>query len=136
VAHSFGAAATTIALSRGAKAERVVLLAPAEDYSHFTGLFRRALGLDAEIVERMQRRIERRIGVEWSRVRGRELAPRLAQPMLVVHDDEDVEVPLAHGESFATLWPGARLLRTSGLGHQRLLRDADVVAAGVAHLRG
>jgi pimeloyl-ACP methyl ester carboxylesterase len=136
VAHSFGAAATTIALSRGARAGRIVLLAPAEDYSHFTRLFRRALGLDAAIVDRMQRGIERRIGVEWSEVRGTALAPGLAHPLLVVHDEEDAEVPPAHGETFADHWPGAKLLRTSGLGHQRILRDADVVDAAVRHLLG
>jgi pimeloyl-ACP methyl ester carboxylesterase len=136
IAHSFGAAATTIALSRGSRVERVVFLAPAEDYGHFTGLFRRTLGLDAAVVERMQRRIERRIGVDWSSVRGGELARRLRQPLLVVHDEQDREVPLAHGETIAGRWPGARLERTRGLGHQRLLRDADVVAGAVRHLIG
>jgi pimeloyl-ACP methyl ester carboxylesterase len=134
VAHSFGAAASTIALSRGAAVERAVWLAPAEDYSHFTSVFRRTLGLDPATVERMQRAIERRIGVDWSSVRGGVLAPRLAQPLLVVHDEGDREVPLAHGESFAAHWPGAKLLRTRGLGHRRLLRDADVVDAAVRHL--
>lgn len=134
VAHSFGAAATTIALSRGARAERIVFLAPAEDYSHFTGKFRRALGLDADIVDRMQRGIERRIGVEWSAVRGGTLARELSQPLLVVHDEGDREVPLAHGEAIASGWPGARLHVTRGLGHQRLLRDADVVNAALRHL--
>jgi pimeloyl-ACP methyl ester carboxylesterase len=134
VGHSFGAAAATIALARGARAERVVLLAPAEDYSHFTGRFRRALGLDAPIIERMQRGIEQRIGVDWSDVRGGALAARLSQPALVIHDDQDREVPLAHGETIVKSWPGARLVRTSGLGHQRLLRDADVIDAAVGHL--
>jgi pimeloyl-ACP methyl ester carboxylesterase len=134
VAHSFGAAATTIALSRGARAERAVFLAPAEDYSHFTRLFSRALGLHAGIVDRMQRRIERRIGVEWSAVRGGELAPRLSQPMLVIHDRQDREVPISHGETIAARWPGARLHLTDGLGHHRVLRDADVVERAVRHL--
>lgn len=127
VAHSFGAAAATIALSRGSQVARAVFVAPAEDYDHFTGRFRRALGLDPSTVERMQRGIEKRVGVEWSTVRGSRLAPALRQPLLVVHDEDDLEVPIAHGETIASRWPEARLHRTRGLGHRRILRDADVI---------
>jgi pimeloyl-ACP methyl ester carboxylesterase len=97
-------------------------------------MFRRALGLDRTIVDRMQHGIERHIGVEWAAIRGSVLAPRLSQPLLVVHDEQDREVPISHGESFAAGWPGARFLRTKGLGHQRILRDADVVATAAGHL--
>lgn len=134
VAHSFGAAAATIALAWNARLDRAVFVSPAEDFDHFTGRFRRALRLDAATVERMQRGIERRIGVEWSAVRGRTLAPRLSQPLLVIHDENDLEVPISHGETLASLWPQARLHRTDGLGHRRILRDADVVAAASRHL--
>jgi hypothetical protein len=30
------------------------------------------------------------------------------------------------------VWPGARLVSTEGLGHRRILRDAEVIAAAVA----
>ena len=136
IAHSFGAAATTIALARGSAVGRAVFVAPAEDYDQFTGIFRRALGLDRALVERMQRSIEQRIGVEWSAVRGRILAPRLHQPLLVVHDEGDLEVPISHGETLASFWPQAQLRRTQGLGHRRILRDADIIGEATAHLLG
>jgi pimeloyl-ACP methyl ester carboxylesterase len=44
--------------------------------------------------------------------------------LLVVHDENDREVPIACGEAIARAWPGAELVRTRGLGHQRILRDA------------
>jgi pimeloyl-ACP methyl ester carboxylesterase len=82
----------------------------------------------------MQRRIERRFGTPWDGLRGREIAPRLDLPLLVLHDRDDAEVPCAHGETLAAAWPGARLHRTSGLGHRRILRDPEVVARSVAFL--
>lgn len=60
---------------------------------------------------------------------GAVLAPRQAAPLLVVHDRDDREVPYTDGVAAAALWPGARLITTAGLGHQRILGDRDVIAA-------
>lgn len=137
VAHSFGAAATTVALRSGLAPlalGRVVYLSPAENFAHFTTLFGAVLGLPSDLVERMQRRIERRFGTPWESLRGREIAPRLELPLLVLHDRDDAEVPCAHGETLAAAWPGARVHRTTGLGHRRILRDPEVVRRAVAFL--
>jgi hypothetical protein len=48
-------------------------------------------------------------------------------PLLVVHDENDREVPIASGELVASAWPGAVLERTRGLGHRRILRDRRVI---------
>ncbi len=53
---------------------------------------------------------------------------------LVLHDEQDREVPHAEGAAVALAWPNARLVSTTGLGHQRILADPGVVAAAVAHL--
>ena len=55
--------------------------------------------------------------------------------LLVVHDREDREVPLAHGEALAATWPAARLRVTEGLGHRRILRDPEVIAEVVEAIR-
>jgi hypothetical protein len=63
-----------------------------------------------------------------------ELAPRMRAPLLVFHDRGDTEVPFTDGAALAQLWPNARLEPTTQLGHQRILRDRDVVARTVAFL--
>jgi hypothetical protein len=45
-------------------------------------------------------------------------------------------VPWKHGASLARLWPGARLLSTRGLGHRRILQDAQVAQAAVHFISG
>ena len=52
----------------------------------------------------------------------------------MIHDQDDREVPLPHGERLAAAWPGARLVTTTGLGHRRILRDPAVLDAVVAEL--
>jgi pimeloyl-ACP methyl ester carboxylesterase len=131
VAHSLGAAAAALALRDGLRAERVAFLSPAADPPQWARLFARRLGLSTEVVARMRARSERRLGLGWDELRVPELARGMRAPLLVVHDRDDDEVPLADGAAIAAAWPGARLSVTEGLGHNRLLRDA-VVAEQVA----
>jgi hypothetical protein len=49
------------------------------------------------------------------------------QRLLVVHDEDDKEVPLAHARALAASWPSAHLMVTQGLGHRRVLREPAVV---------
>ena len=46
----------------------------------------------------------------------------------------DPEVPFQSGAAIAAAWPGARLVETSGLGHNRVLRDPDSIARVVDFL--
>ena len=128
VAHSFGAAATTVALRDDIDVGRLVYLAPSEDFDHFPRVFGRSLGLSAHLAERMKRRIERRLGATMNELRGGHLAPRMTAPLLVVHDEHDNDVPWTDGVTYAKAWPGARLVSTRGLGHRRILRDERVLA--------
>lgn len=131
VAHSFGAAATTVALSRRLAVEKLAYLAPSEDFDHFTGIFGRWLGLEPGLVLRMQRAIEQRVGVGWDELRGAHLAPAMTTPLLIFHDEHDTDVPASHGLTYAARWPGARLITTRGLGHRKILRQPEVVEAVV-----
>lgn len=134
IAHSMGAAATTVALSRGVEAERVVYLAPPEHLSGY--LYRMAtwLGFSTDIVVSVQRRVEQRFDLPFEDARGSTIAPLLRVPLLVVHDREDPEVPYEEGDFLVSCWPGATLLSTQGLGHHRIVRDEAVVDAAVRFL--
>lgn len=127
IAHSFGAAATTVALRESVSVDRLVYLAPSEDFDHFPRLFGQWLGLPHHLSERMKRTIERRLGATMAELRGSVLAPRMTAPLLVIHDEDDVDVPWADGKTYSEAWPGARLVTTRGLGHRRILRDPGVV---------
>ena len=54
-------------------------------------------------------------------------------PLLVAHDTTDRYTPYVDSVTLVQHWPGAaELLTTSGLGHNRLLRDPGVIAAVVS----
>ena len=107
----------------GPLAPRLVMVAPPIDLRDFTRSLSRVLGLPEDVRGRVHRRLSARFGVPIEEVRAERLASTMRGSLLVVHDEDDREVPIACGEAIARAWPGAELVRTRGLGHQRVLRD-------------
>jgi pimeloyl-ACP methyl ester carboxylesterase len=131
IAHSLGAAATGLAVHWGLRPRRLVFLAPPADPGSYVAPFAQALGLRADVVNRLKARSERRIRFRWSDLDVRRMAPSGSLPLLVVHDREDPTVPFAEGTAIADTWDG-HLYQTNGLGHSAILRDPAVVAEVVA----
>lgn len=136
IAHSLGAPAAAFAMCRGFVAGRAVFLAPPADPGDWSTQFARRLGVSRRVMTAMRTRSEQWLGVPWTEVSLTGMAAGQSTPLLVVHDQEDREVPFSHGAAVAESWPGARLVETAGLGHRRILRDAGVVAQAVAFIAG
>lgn len=136
VAHSFGAAASTYALSSGLTAGRAVFFAPPARFDSFWTRFRMGTGVSPEIMTRMLRRSEEWLHVRFDGITASDLAPRMKAPLLVFHDPEDREVPFEEGALVARLWPEARLRPAAKLGHLKILKDGDCVGEAVAFLAG
>lgn len=135
VAHSAGTAASSIALDRGLAVEAALYIAPPLDLGDFLDTVARLLGLDSQIATLTQKRIERRFNVQWDDLKALHIAPRMSSPLVLIHDRHDRQVPWENSRTLAEAWPGARLISTSGLGHQRILNDPGVVTTVVEELR-
>ncbi len=136
VGYSLGGAAAALVVLDGVPADRVALVAPMVSPLAFAGTFGRVLGLGERVQAGMLERVERRNGRPMSDL---DLAARATTrsdlpPLLVVHDQDDQVVDLAGAEAITKAWPRAELLRTEGLGHQRILRDPEVVRQVVRFL--
>jgi pimeloyl-ACP methyl ester carboxylesterase len=134
VAHSAGAAATTLALRDGARIGRLVYVAPPADLGEFLVRVATALGLPAEVLPKARRRIAKRFGFRWETIAHFHLAQSMNSPLLVIHDSDDREIDVENGVRLASLWRESRLEVTSGLGHRRILRDEEVVSRAVGFL--
>jgi pimeloyl-ACP methyl ester carboxylesterase len=126
-AHSLGASAAAFAASRGLPVERLALLAPPASPREYTRLFAAVFGLSEATRSAMQRRIEANEGILMPQFEPPAVGPRIRVPTLVVHDQGDSVNRFADGQAFAHAIRGARLVATEGLGHRRILGDAQVV---------
>lgn len=126
VAHSMGTVLTTLALEGGIAPRRLVYLAPPVSPASWPEAFARKLGLGPAIDPPLRAAIERRAGVRLASLDPRPIARTRTTPLLVVHDRDDREVPYAAGAELASLWHGAELITTHGLGHHRILREPEI----------
>ena len=136
IGHSLGAAAAALAVREGLGAQRLILLAPPSDLEKYTGRFARIMRIPPSVRDSMKKRLEKRFQIRWAelKVAGRPASGDVS--LLIFHDRRDVRVPMRDGVEIVDTWPNARLVRTRGLGHHRILRDARVIARAVSFLAG
>jgi pimeloyl-ACP methyl ester carboxylesterase len=127
VAHSLGASAAAYAASRGLPIERLVLLAPPASPPEYTRLFAQVFGLSEPTRAAMQKRIEARQGMPMPLFEPESLGPRIRMPTLIVHDRGDSVNRFADGQAYARAVRGSRFVPTEGLGHRKMLKDAQVL---------
>jgi pimeloyl-ACP methyl ester carboxylesterase len=137
LAHSLGSMVAAVAMRDGVAPRRAVYVAPTVDVTTYGETLIRMLGAGARIWARLVARIERRLGVPMSAFDLVAIADELATPpLLIIHDRDDRETSCEESRVLADAWPDARLLTTTGLGHNRILTDSAVVSTAVAFLCG
>jgi pimeloyl-ACP methyl ester carboxylesterase len=128
ISHSFGGPCIAVALKGGLKASRVISISPP---SHTEGLvekFIEMLHIPAAAGKNLFERIETTFGkTVWQDVSMKNTVKDIDIPALVIHDDNDTDVPWQEGKTVADAWHGASFIKTSGLGHRRILRDKRVI---------
>lgn len=140
VAHSFGAPATLFALRHGLEAERLVLVSAPLSLTGHSIFVAHALGFSMSVRGRMQRTMERVLEFRWDEAESDTALAALAEvrklDVLLIHDRRDREVPFACSERLAASVPSARLFATEGSGHNRILRNAEIIAETIGFVGG
>jgi pimeloyl-ACP methyl ester carboxylesterase len=135
VGHSMGGGSIGIALSAGLHAERAVLIASPASLHDVLHRFAHAMQMPASatrhFVDALRAQVVQR---GHSTVDVLELVATLPTRALVIHARDDREVPFADGERIARAWHQATLLPVEGVGHRRIMRSPEVIAATVQFL--
>jgi pimeloyl-ACP methyl ester carboxylesterase len=137
ITHSFGGMVLTFALNHGLQTRRAVCFCPPADAQFLVERFARTLEMHDKVITNLCQRLERRFERNfWERISTVCNVRQLDIPALLIHDAEDSSVHWQQGEKVAAAWPGARFMKTLGLGHLRVLRDAQTVDAAVDFIAG
>ncbi len=134
VAHSMGAVASLHAVAGGLAAQRLVVMATSSSPASVLAWFGDVFGLRPGLLTRMRQRIERVEGMVLEQFEPAWLAPRLRVPVLLLHDRDDRMAPLANSHALARTLQHAELRVIDGSSHRRMLSDARVLQATLAHL--
>jgi pimeloyl-ACP methyl ester carboxylesterase len=136
IGHSLGAAALGVALRKGVRPDRIVFISSPASLNEHARKFARLLGITPRIRDAMRRRLEQRYGMRFDDIDRIDELALLRLPALFVHDSDDKAVPFQDALNLSGRLPDARLIKTYGMGHHRILRHASVVAAVVDFVRG
>ncbi len=135
VSHSFGGMVTTLAIKEGLAVNRVVLIGTPGSLQWLYEQFVSYLAIPKSTLVRLNRMIVRDFGADiWNRISLIDASRELTAPALIIHDEFDLDVEWREAENIAKSWRGARFMKTSGLGHRRILRAQEVVAAVVGFM--
>lgn len=132
VAHSFGTPGAAMAIRNGISVGRLVSINGAAEFEYLLEQFAGILGLRRSSVTAVRRLTERRLfrGTEdniWTRFSATAPLP-ISVPWLVIHDDTDATVDVSQAHALVAAHPAStELVITHGLGHNRALRDDDVL---------
>jgi pimeloyl-ACP methyl ester carboxylesterase len=135
VGHSAGAAACALAMRNGLQTGGVALIGAPTDPTEYFEAFLRHLGISDRLHPSIRADVERRYGFRWADLALRPPERAAQTPALVVHDRDDLEIAYTGAERIMRAWPAATLVATNGLGHQRILRDDQVVQRVVEFAR-
>jgi pimeloyl-ACP methyl ester carboxylesterase len=136
VAHSLGSTSAVLAMRQGLDVARAVFIGPPADPMAYFRRFLRKFGVPEALRDGVSRDIEERHHFRWADLDVRSVGKEMKRPLLVLHDEADADVPWTEGAAIADAWPGARFVRSAGLGHFAILYDAQSVATAASFLAG
>ncbi len=132
IAHSGGCTSVAWALRNGWTVPAAVFIAPMGSPVAYQRVFADALSIPDAVLERFKANVERRLQFAWHDLEVAEVSRVVATPpLLVVHDRDDRETSWRESQTIVASWPDAVLRTTTGLGHNRILREPSVVSDAV-----
>ena len=128
IGHSLGGAVGFLALHKGYKFQKMVSIGAPSKADAIMREFIEKIGASSATYEMLKKLFARRYeepfesytALSW-------VDPPPEIPILIVHDRDDKDAPFHHAEALLEKLPDAERLITSGLGHNRILRDEKVV---------
>lgn len=136
ITHSFGGPCLAAAMQRGLNTSSVVSISPPARVTTLVEKFTDTLSIPKKAVKDFVRRFEDAFGKDIfeqasmdNNVRGLDL------PALVIHDEDDADIPWREGQAVAQAWKNASFIKTSTLGHRRILRHPSIIEAAVEFVK-
>jgi len=123
VGHSFGGVVGALSHNHSVALNALVTIGTPVTMDYLLDEFTRIIGAGRKTRAAILEYTESRIDVELDAFSPQRLLKDSDLPGLIIHDREDKESDYRQAPQLNEAWRGAELKLTSGLGHQRILRD-------------
>jgi len=127
VGHSLGGMSILNALKQNLQLKKAVIIGSGDIIKDIVEDFVEKLELKPLIAVKIQAHFEKKYGVPMNNYSAFEAAKKVEIPILVIHDEMDVEVPVKAAYHIHKHLQNGDLLLTKELGHRKILGDIHVI---------
>lgn len=129
IAHSFGGGAVLFAAKNSLPVKKIINIASPTIGDKIIDTYLKAIGGSEKTKVFFKKFIQQKYGKPFDEFTASHIIKEINQPieLLLVHDEDDKEVSLEHPLELIHQYPSARLHKTKGLGHTRILKDNQVI---------
>ncbi|MGV3459938.1 MAG: alpha/beta hydrolase [Flavobacterium sp.] len=127
IGHSLGAMAVLNSIKRGLKVKKAVTIGAGDIIEDIMNSFTESLGIEVATGKLMIKLFEKKFGETINSYSAYIAAQDVAVPLLVVHDEDDTDVPVSAAHHIAEQLKHVEVMITKGLGHRKILGDSKVI---------
>ena len=127
IGHSLGGMAVLNASKSGFKTNKIVVIGSGDIVQDIMDDFIKKLELKPQISLKLRDYFETKYKEALGNYSSFKAAEAIEKPILVVHDENDYEVPVKAGINIHQHVKNGELMITKGLGHRKILGDANVI---------
>nr|WP_314864289.1 alpha/beta hydrolase [uncultured Flavobacterium sp.] len=127
IGHSLGGMAVLNAAKSGLEVQKIAVIGSGDIVQDILDNFISRLQLKPIISQKLRNYFETKYGEAMDNYSAYKAASTLEIPILVIHDKNDLEVPVEAGMHIYQHLKNGDLMLTEGLGHRKILGDAHVI---------
>lgn len=127
IGHSLGGMALLNAVKQGFKVKKIALIASGNSVTAIANQFVSRLGLQPKVAYKLKQKLDKRLGNDVETLSAYQVAKAVNIQVLVIHDENDDDVPVACAHDIYNNLPQAKIHITSGLGHRKILHNQEVI---------
>jgi pimeloyl-ACP methyl ester carboxylesterase len=135
IGHSLGGMSVLNAIKKGLKVYHAVVIGSGDIVEDIIDDFVAKLGLKPTVSTLLRLHFEKKYGEKMNSYSAFLAAKETAIPVLVIHDNNDPEVPVKAGIHIHEHLKNGELLLTDGLGHRKILGNAKVIEKTVQFIQ-
>jgi pimeloyl-ACP methyl ester carboxylesterase len=134
VGHSLGGMSVLNAIKKGMKVNKAIIIGSGDVVSDIINDFIAKLKLDPKIGISLRSHFEEKYKDDMNNYAASHAAKEVNIPVLVIHDEDDPEVPVSAAHNIHNHLKKGELLITNGLGHRKILGNSKVIEATIEFL--
>ena len=127
VGHSLGGMSVLNAIKRGLNVDKVVIIGSGDVIKDIMDDFTKQLGMNIDTGNLMIKLFEKKFGETINTYSAYIAAKEVTVPVLVIHDENDTDVPATAAHHIHKHLENGELVITQGLGHRKILGDSKVI---------